>query len=275
MEIFLPSIEKSLGQRLGADRSALSCTLEGLFLADSPLIRRTTSGFRLRPQFEIKTLLKSAYGGAVDADALGPGLDVISAALSRGDVGRAMVAALHMRLPPLTAVAIGRIANADQALAKYSPDQPRDNRGRWTDGDASTVPSKPVPHKHRHRAVQQSHRHRAAAPHPASHAGQGARLIPAASGLPGNPALSAVVCMEASRMCQLNALAADKKRTPFFSACHKAEDVCLAMLPVTMAKPDQPIGVIFPDHTVVLIDDGAAYVTHLGGRRLPAPLGPR
>jgi hypothetical protein len=47
----------------------------------------------------------------------------------------ATIAAVHLRLPELDRDAAERIADADDALAKYDPNEPRDWRGRWTADD--------------------------------------------------------------------------------------------------------------------------------------------
>jgi len=64
----------------------------------------------------------------------------------------------------------------------------------------------------------------------------------------------------------------DKARTPYFAACQKAEDMCLMILPMSRFKPDQQLNVVFPDLTVVMIEDGDAFVTDVGGIRLKTPL---
>ena len=54
---------------------------------------------------------------------------------------RAMVAALHLRLPGLGSEAAERVVKADDALAKYDPSESRDERGRWTSGGGGSVGS--------------------------------------------------------------------------------------------------------------------------------------
>jgi hypothetical protein len=124
----------------------LSCTAEGVSLAGVPLLRKTTSGLTPRPMAELAALMKSAYGHDIDPTRPYPGLDVIAQALNQGDIGRAMVAAVHLRLPDLNAKGAAQIARADEALNKYDPDEPRDERGRWTTAGASAPnnPAKPA-----------------------------------------------------------------------------------------------------------------------------------
>jgi len=255
------------------DGVGLNCTSGGVFLGGVPLLRAGVSGLAPRPIREISVLMKGGYGDRVDPVAVTRTLDVVSRALDRGDLGRAMIAAVHLRLPPLSEAGAVGIVQADTALAKYSSDEPRDERGRWTAGGGGASPKA--------RSAQPHGRH-GSAPHalsrPQSQRGPmpssapaGARLIPVANFSAANDNMALRVCWAASRQCQISALQ-DKGRTPYFAACHKAEDICLMMLPLSRLAPEQPLGVIFPDRTVVSIQDGNAMVTHLGGVRLRSPL---
>jgi hypothetical protein len=80
-------------------------------------------------------LVKAAYGPDFDASGLAPGLKVAATALNAGDVGRAMVAALQLKLPELDREAAMRVARTGSHLAKYDPNEPRDWHGRWTTGN--------------------------------------------------------------------------------------------------------------------------------------------
>jgi len=71
-------------------------------------------------------------------------LGKVTAALNQGDVARAAVLALLMRLPVIPQTGLARLADAPH-LRKYNPDQPRvpagnPDGGEWTseDGDTST-----------------------------------------------------------------------------------------------------------------------------------------
>jgi hypothetical protein len=105
-------------------------------LAGAPLLRKSAVGLEPRPAAEIAALMRAAYGGGADAAAVSRGLVVIAEALNRGDLGRAMIAAVRLRLPDLGWREAARLAAAEDALVKYNPDEPRDWRGRWTTGDA-------------------------------------------------------------------------------------------------------------------------------------------
>jgi hypothetical protein len=113
----------------------LSCTPSGVSLAGVSLLHRTQAGFVPRPASEIASLLKAAYGE--DPTGLQSRLGVIAQALNSGDFAGAMIAAVHTRTAELSREAAARLANAEEELTKYNPDEPRDQRGRWTrDGSA-------------------------------------------------------------------------------------------------------------------------------------------
>lgn len=136
-------VDSSFEPHSSADGHGVRCTTDGAFLAGVPLLRRTIDGLlEPRPRGELATLLKSAYGPTVDPSRSYPGLDVITQALNRGDIGRAMVATVHLRLPRLNNDDALRVAYANETLSKYDSSEPRDERGRWTasGGAASNHP---------------------------------------------------------------------------------------------------------------------------------------
>ncbi|MDZ5649588.1 hypothetical protein [Nitrospirillum sp. BR 11828] len=112
----------------------LSCTAEGLALAGVPLLAKGAGGFQVRPAAEVAVLLQRAYAGAAPGTTVLPALAKIADALNRGDLAQAMIRAVHLRLPELDWDAAVRLARANDNLAKYSPDQPRDWHGRWASG---------------------------------------------------------------------------------------------------------------------------------------------
>ncbi len=118
----------------------LSCTPDGVALAGITLIRKTPAGFIPRPAGEIASLLKAAYGDRPMA--LPSKLDTIAKALNSGDFAMAMIAAVHTQTPELDADAAMRLVQADERLTKYNynPEEPRDQRGRWT-ADGSAAPA--------------------------------------------------------------------------------------------------------------------------------------
>ena len=111
----------------------LSCTEKGLDLAGVPLLARTEHGFSPRSADEIRWLIGQAYRGEIDpADIMG-GLGVVAGALNNGETARAMIAAVLLKLPALDWDGAVRIAQAENALAKFGfdPNERRDWRGRW------------------------------------------------------------------------------------------------------------------------------------------------
>ena len=64
-------------------------------------------------------------------------MQLVANALNKGDTARAMITAVLMRLPDPGGAT--RIADMDGVLTKagFNPDEPRDERGRWTDGGAN------------------------------------------------------------------------------------------------------------------------------------------
>jgi hypothetical protein len=112
----------------------LSCSQKGLALAGVPLLRHAEHGFVPRSPTEIARLLGAAYDIDADVSAVMAGLAVIARALNGGDTVRAMIAAAQLKLPALDWDGAVRIARADDALPKYSSNQPRDWHGRWTTG---------------------------------------------------------------------------------------------------------------------------------------------
>src|SRR5215467_13865351 len=89
--------------------------------------------YRVRPAEEIARTLALAYDPFTPDDLARrlSGLDVAARALEVGDMAKAAAATVLLKLPPFSADAIAKLAR-DPTLKKYSPDQPRDERGRWT-----------------------------------------------------------------------------------------------------------------------------------------------
>src|SRR6516165_9454087 len=103
----------------------LSCNNKGLALAGVPLLRQGEGGFALRAPAEVARLLSAAYDIDADVTAVMGGLDVVVRALNGGDTVRAMIAAAQLKLPALDWDGAVRIARAEEALQKYSSNQPR------------------------------------------------------------------------------------------------------------------------------------------------------
>lgn len=159
------------------DRPGLRCDAEGVSLAGIPLLQKTHDGFAPRSALEIDVLTKAGYGAAFDTKRLIRGLAVASQALNDGDLGRAMVAALHLCLPDLSPGVAARLATVDALLAKYSPDQPRDWHGRWTTEGTGSGGSDEAPELRRP-ALHGGAQH---------HSGEGIGRRPATAGRPSKP----------------------------------------------------------------------------------------
>jgi hypothetical protein len=125
----------------------LCCDARGVALGPVVLVETADANgrrvYRVRPAEEIARILALAYD-PFSPDDLAPrlsGLDLAARALEAGDMAKAAVATVLLKLPPLSAEAMAKVAR-DPTLKKYSPDQPRDARGRWTSGgeavDATT-----------------------------------------------------------------------------------------------------------------------------------------
>jgi hypothetical protein len=123
----------------------LSCNKQGLALAGVPLLLHAAHGFAPRSPAEIARLLSAAYDIEADVTSVIAGLGVVAKALNGGDTVRAMIAAAQLKLPALDWDGAVRIARAEEALQKYSPNQPRDWHGRWTTGGAGGPAIKPQP----------------------------------------------------------------------------------------------------------------------------------
>jgi hypothetical protein len=119
--------------KLSRDSTGLCCTESGLTYGDIALVAK--AGNRCQPcRPEIDSLARA--GLAVSPT----GLQSVVNFLNRGNLGGAMIAALHLRLPDLEQL-------AQLAKAGFDPSQPRDGDGMWTSdgGDAVSSDSSPLP----------------------------------------------------------------------------------------------------------------------------------
>lgn len=197
--------------------------------------------------------MKMAYGQAVDPAELTPGLNVVAQALNGGDLGRAMVAAVRLRLPHVSRDRAELLVGGVGALEKYNPDEPRDARGRWTTGGGDVAVT--------------------AAQSGAGKPANGASLmspIPVAS--KGNLSFGSraeLICNIATRNCQKNAM---DRGAPYFPKCWEAQDACDLTVSASKLDPVQPFFVLYPDKTVVFIQNGNAAIIYNGGAKLGTPL---
>ncbi|MGH7063608.1 MAG: hypothetical protein ACREET_05980 [Stellaceae bacterium] len=122
-----------------AERRAASegiyCGEDGVWLGPAALIERSgAGGCRVRSGDQIETLLRAAYGDPPDAAGCVTGLHRVAAHLCEGNLPLAMIAAVRLRLGAIAEDRIKRLARTDDLLkANFNPDEPRDDRGRWTD----------------------------------------------------------------------------------------------------------------------------------------------
>lgn len=117
----------------------LRCDSDGLFLGHEALLCRDAHGdFEARPVGELHEVLGRTYGDEASWESRIRSVMLVAAALNKGDMARAMMTAVLMRLPdpggPI------RIVEVDSVLAKagFNPDEPRDEHGRWTSGASNT-----------------------------------------------------------------------------------------------------------------------------------------
>jgi|SRR5579883_108574 len=117
----------------------LCCDASGVALGPVALVEAAEANgrcvYRVRPAEEIARALALACDPFTPDDLARrlSGLEVAARALEAGDMAKAAAATVLRKLPPLTVGAMAKLAR-DPALKKYSPDQPRDERGRWTSG---------------------------------------------------------------------------------------------------------------------------------------------
>ncbi len=107
--------------RLRDDGLGLWCDADGAFLGGAPLLtaRRDSFGslrFAPRRKDEIERLLRSAYGAAFDGNTRMGGLQAVANGLNAGQECRAIIAALHMRLPDLTPSGARAIERLDRLI---------------------------------------------------------------------------------------------------------------------------------------------------------------
>lgn len=85
----------------GPDALGLSCARAGLFLAGTALVEKCDNRYVIRPPHEIEALVDEAYAGKLARRRLTSGLNAVANALNDGNLCRARIAAVHLRLPPL------------------------------------------------------------------------------------------------------------------------------------------------------------------------------
>jgi hypothetical protein len=109
----------------------LRCDPGGLFFRGNALLQRNEEG-----NFEARSDvgLRKSFGSDANLESRIRSVKLVANALNNGEMARAMMTAVLMRLPDPTGAV--RVVDAEAGLAKagYNPDEPRDERGRWTTG---------------------------------------------------------------------------------------------------------------------------------------------
>lgn len=111
----------------------LACDDAGVFLAGTPLLRKTVRGFEPWPLDDLALFLRCAYSENRDASGVEAGLVLAAQALNEGDLGRATIAALRLRphLPEVSREGARRLAEVVGAWSKHDPNEPRDGGPRY------------------------------------------------------------------------------------------------------------------------------------------------
>ncbi len=110
----------------------LRCDQEGLFFDGSALLERDETGqFRAKEQGELRKVFGPMSCESIEFKSRVRSVAVVAKALNAGDLARAMMAAVLMRMPSKDDNKI-----ADKGLEKggYNPAEPRDEHGQWTNG---------------------------------------------------------------------------------------------------------------------------------------------
>jgi len=122
----------------GPRSRGLRCDTSGLFLDGHPLLRRDANdNFEAREESDLRKAFNDIYGDQIESASRIRSVKLVASALNKGDVARAMMTAVLMRLPDPDGPI--RISDVDGTLAKagFNPDEARDERGRWTTGGSS------------------------------------------------------------------------------------------------------------------------------------------
>jgi len=125
----------------------LSVECDGVYIAGACCIislkkdRRGRTLAAVSDKRALDALLSAAYDQLVDTTRIREGLAKVAEALEEGNLFKATLAATFLGLPQLPdASAVRRLLNADRLLkANFNPEEPRDERGRWTIDGAGTA----------------------------------------------------------------------------------------------------------------------------------------
>src|SRR5260221_7991007 len=135
------------------DRMGLSCTDQGVCWGPLALVERQSDGggrnrFVPRDQNQLERILGTAFGLKADLTTRMNGLRTIAKALNEGNLGRAQIVTLHLKLPPLPDTDTSKRLEIAEQLVKFNfdPNQLRDERGKWSlEGEASSAKPPGIP----------------------------------------------------------------------------------------------------------------------------------
>jgi hypothetical protein len=113
----------------------LRCDSSGLSWQREPLLRKNRDGkFEARPAAELRRTFSRVLADEAKRQSRVRSVALVANALNKGDMARAMMTAVLMRLPDPDD--LPGTSNTDRRLRKanFNPDEPRDERGQWTTG---------------------------------------------------------------------------------------------------------------------------------------------
>ena len=128
----------------GPQSRGLAVDAEGVTLGpDCILVRRTPAGYRSANPNEIARLTRSVLGDDGRLQRLPFVLAGITRALNAGDLVKAQLLGLEIPLPDLDDEQVARLRLAGELMKDFDPNQPRDERGRWTSDGGSDADGDP------------------------------------------------------------------------------------------------------------------------------------
>lgn len=125
------------------DGYGLAVDRDGVTLGpDFPLIRKTSRGYETVTLEELSCLREVVSLGTGDTQRLVRHLESIAKALNAEDFARARILGLYFPINRLTRDQSERVRKAAALMKRnFDPGEPRDERGRWTSGTATSSAS--------------------------------------------------------------------------------------------------------------------------------------